>query len=87
MSSTLTPEAKKLILEIHEEYESLVPTLRNEFPYTEALLKIQMQVLDDGNPQILREAFEKLKRSAEREPSLFEDPPSLEEPSLFIDPE
>ena len=39
-------EAKKLFLEIHQEYESQVPTIRGESEYTHELLTLQKALLN-----------------------------------------
>ncbi len=59
----LKPDVKNLFLKIHEEYDNQFTTLRGETPYSEALLDLQQQLLE--NPQkieMIEHEFQKLKQ-------------------------
>lgn len=57
----LSPEAKRLFLEIHEEYSEQVPTLQGPSEYTEHLLRLQQQLLSkERDTAEVRAEFERI---------------------------
>ena len=55
-------KTRRLFIEIHQEYESQSPSIRDETPYLSELLELQNQLLSGHRPpEQIREDFENLK--------------------------
>ena len=58
----LSPEAKALFQEIHQEYEFQGATIRGENDYTDALMDLQKRILNNEDIDPILADFEHLKK-------------------------